>query len=652
MNQTLESFTDSETNTSPELQNSPAVTFGKALQASALDQLRQRLIELVADHRSPQGELGLHVEILPTRGGTTLGSTMSGSPELHLFLDVHRLFLFRPLANSGSTGVDSLIRFLRDGYPIQPLKRLEQYIENQGYRFLYPLAALDLLPLAWAELKPGEVAQLDLMSGAVIRTWVPDHPDVASSPWVDPSETLRPLQDRWVDNSLRQSFPPNLDGLLSAASVVQKRFSVRDRLSMPFTTTEVRWFQGRRRESCFGKSRRQDRAETVAMCEALERFQVANKATSEQLTYASYQEVQDRALDPHTLFFGRSPLSTHEELPIFDPQARLYWTTARPAGGGEPLLVPAQEVWFQTALLDGETPFIRSTTNGCALGGSVEEAALFGLLETVERDAFLTAWYLRRPAQRIDPDSIEDPKFHEFRYRWQLAYPGYRFCLFDITTDMALPTVMAVAVRRASGDSQDQVGPKVFFANACRPTAEAACRTALEDLAGFDPEMTAQRRSQFYDLLEHPKKVSGPAEHFGLYALDETYERLSFLNLDEVGDELGTGITAGEIQGKALIEVSDSYNIRELLGRIDTHSRALGVGVYFKDITHPLSAERGLHCVKAIAPGLFPVWFGHGSQRFLRTRRLEQLANAWFGEDTQAVQERLDHINLEMHPFS
>ncbi|MET9239211.1 YcaO-like family protein [Nonomuraea sp. NPDC003709] len=38
----------------------------------------------------------------------------------------------------------------------------------------------------------------------------------------------------------------------------------------------------------------------------------------------------------------------------------------------------------------------------CALGGSMAEALLYGLLETVERDAFLMTWYGRLPVPRIE----------------------------------------------------------------------------------------------------------------------------------------------------------------------------------------------------------------------------------------------------------
>jgi len=40
-------------------------------------------------------------------------------------------------------------------------------------------------------------------------------------------------------------------------------------------------------------------------------------------------------------------------------------------------------------------------SNGCGLGNSLQEAALYGLFEVAERDAFLMAWYARTPLPRV-----------------------------------------------------------------------------------------------------------------------------------------------------------------------------------------------------------------------------------------------------------
>ena len=52
---------------------------------------------------------------------------------------------------------------------------------------------------------------------------------------------------------------------------------------------------------------------------------------------------------------------------------------------------------------------MQESSNGCASGGSPEEAVYFGLMEVVERDAFLLAWYGQVPLTEIDPATSARP---------------------------------------------------------------------------------------------------------------------------------------------------------------------------------------------------------------------------------------------------
>ena len=48
---------------------------------------------------------------------------------------------------------------------------------------------------------------------------------------------------------------------------------------------------------------------------------------------------------------------------------------------------------------------MQASSNGCASGGCLVEAIYFGLMEVVERDAFLLAWYGGLALAEIDPVS-------------------------------------------------------------------------------------------------------------------------------------------------------------------------------------------------------------------------------------------------------
>ncbi len=615
-----------------------SITFGSALQGPENAALRDRVAALVPERAHP-----LLVSSVLEMVEDLDRQSSEPSPSWFLLFDLHRLVLYNRPVSADSAGVSDLIRHLVDGYPSQPFDLLQRHFADHAFRFLYPLESLDILGHLWSSQKPGAVTVLNLDTAEIEVADVQPHPEsppiqrTAASGIATPKESRR-LEDRWTDASLRQRSVVGLTEQVStSAGVVRTQRTVRDAMSLPFASTMVSWDQGHKQEFCFGKSARADQASAVALCEALERFQVAFHKPGEEMVFGSYAALADDAVDPRELFFGRCPGCDDDHLPVYTDEASLYWTWADHALGGA-ALVPAQEIWFNTLRLPGEQRFIRPTTNGCALGTSVEEAALHGLLEAIERDGYLTMWYLKRRCDRIDPDSIEDEAFQIFRRRWQLAFSDYDFQLFDITTDIAVPTVAAVAVRRR-GD-----GPRTFHGAAAHLSAERACLGALQDISGFTPDrLSAERRAQLRRLLEKPDGIVGPTGHFELYALDETFERLEFLGLDDARQ-----IDVRDIDRRSLIPLQDRYNLRTVFERVAEHLEPLGVSVYFKDITHPALASNGLRCAKAVTPGLYPIWFGHRARRFAPTERLRRLARE-LGADTGVD---CDDWNLEVHPFA
>jgi thiazole/oxazole-forming peptide maturase SagD family component len=608
------------------------IYFGDALGGAENAALRARIEELVGVLDRPlvvDSVLALHQK-LPGEKLTEL-STAS-----YLLFDLQSLFLFDESLD-GPPLIDSAVRHIVDGYPSQPFDLLDQHFAERPFHSFFPLESLDLLPCLWTVRRPGSLTALSLTSGEIETAAVTLHP---RSPWVSRLKAGTPaglrLQAHSTDASLRSRAPQDLDDFVSRSSgIVRRQLTIWGYMSLPVGTTMMMWKKGHRKELCFGKGRREKSAAAIAICESLERFQIAFHRHDEELIYGSYPELAERALDPRHLFFGRSPQCPEDSLPVYDEQLPIYWTRAHSPWGDE-TLVPAQEIWFSVQEIPGEHLFIEQTTSGCALGGCTEEAAVFAILEALERDAYLTMWYLRRPCPEIDPDSIRNEGFQILRRRWELEFHDYSLHLFDITTDTAVPAVAAIAVRHR-GD-----GPKTFQGAAVRLCAERACLVALEDVASFSRHMDASRLSRSRHLLAHPEDIRDPADHGAVYAADEPFERLGFLDF--------TGkarIRVRDVGRGAVIPAAELYDLREVIERLARHLETCGVKIYLKDITHPAVAERGLRCVKAITPGLYPLWFGHRQRRFDITPRLDRLSLTSARHSSGEVPQ----FNLEVHPF-
>lgn len=608
----------------------PEIRFGASLGSSENAPLRARVEALAATLDRP-----LMVDsVLAFTGEDPRARQLSARPVTYLLFDLQHVFLYDEV-QEGTQRIDSAVRFIIDGYGAQPFELLARHVEEGAFQPPVPLESLDLLPSLWAAFRPGVLTALGLTTGQIERVAVtlhPSSPETGLEPRPDSGPQFR---QRFTGASLRQRPPTGLEDFVSRfAGMVRSQQTIWEYMSLPVGVSLVMWNQGSRQELCFGKGVCEESAAAVAICEALERFQITYHCSGQELIYGTPQELArdwpGRIIDPRDLFFGRSPECPEDDLlPVYRDDMPMHWTRACSVFGDE-VLVPAQEIWYSTRKLPGEPVLVEQTTNGYALGSCVEEAALFALLEAIERDAYLLMWYLRRPCIEIDPDSIVDERFQLLRRRWELEFRNYSFHLFDITVDTGVPTVAACAVRRRGQ------GPKTFHGAATRLSAERACCVALEDIAGFSRQMYESRRPRSLHLLSHPEDIAGPTDHGTLYGLDEPFERLGFLDF-----EGGPRIGIQDVQRRGLIAPAappERYDLREVLQRLSRHLESCGARVFFKDITHPAVAERELRCVKAITPGLYPLWFGHRKRRFGVTPRLERLGG-------------IPPYNLEVHPF-
>lgn len=84
------------------------------------------------------------------------------------------------------------------------------------------------------------------------------------------------------------------------------------------------------------------------------------------------------------------------------------------------------------------------TSNGCAIGGSLEEAIFHGILEIVERDAFLLTWYAKLPLPRLDLSSANDTELQLMIQRLR-TITGYELHAFNATMEHGIPSLWVIA---------------------------------------------------------------------------------------------------------------------------------------------------------------------------------------------------------------
>ncbi|MFF3978071.1 TOMM precursor leader peptide-binding protein [Streptomyces sp. NPDC001828] len=388
-------------------------------------------------------------------------------------------------------------------------------------------------------------------------------------------------------------------------------------------------------------------ARVTALAEALERLGGGRPGGRRTVVRGSHRELAARhpggVLDPATTG-GHEPHRYEERgFPFqpYHPDLVMPWVWGYSLTREHPVLVPESLAYYRLGRHEPQSarPFVSEISNGCALGGCIEEAALYGLLELAERDAFLLTWYARLPAPALDPHSARDRRIGLLADRVR-ERTGYRVEVFDVTGAEGIPCFWAAAVdvRPHSAPGAAPPRPSVLCAGGSGLDPERGVFGALHELVTAIEAyqlIYPQRAQDAARMRDDPEQVRLMDDHALLYCDPIAARRLDFL-LAPGGRE--------PLERRSLSELSARYawprhpdlrtDLDELVGRF----AATGLEAIVVDQTTPVHAASGLSCVKTIVPGLLPMTFGH---HLRRVTGLDRVLTA---------PHRLGHAPRPLHP--
>jgi ribosomal protein S12 methylthiotransferase accessory factor len=398
-----------------------------------------------------------------------------------------------------------------------------------------------------------------------------------------------------------------------------------------------------RAELGWGRTSHYRRSEMVAVLEALERYGGMAPGGRRTVVRASFADVQDRALDPRSL--GLYPPERFAEpgfgFQPFDADRACGWVWGYSFGRQAPILVPQGYAYYSMHLTDPDDPlFAFETSNGCALGSCLEEAILYGLLELVERDAFLTTWYARLPAPRIDLRSARDRSIPMLAQAIE-AQAGYQVLTFDTTMEHGIPSVWAMAACPPGAQQPALACAAGAHLDPEQAASRALCELGplLADLISRYPRVAPRSRA----LAEDPCQVVTMDDHSVLYTDAGAATRLGFLTA------AGPSRSFADIQDRC--DIAGAFRHADLADDLTEAVRRLaqhGLDVIVVNQTTPEHLPGGFCCVKTIVPGLLPITFGHHNRRTHGLPRLLEMPRL-LGYRDRAL--RPDEINPHPHPF-
>lgn len=351
-------------------------------------------------------------------------------------------------------------------------------------------------------------------------------------------------------------------------------------------------------------------SDSTAILEGLERYSSLQPRSKRTVVYGSYRELADRALHPHALGVHSKEQYALPGYPFrpFDPEEAIHWVWGYSFLQERPILVPESVAYYSMGC---GSQFVYESSNGCALGGSLEEAILYGILEVAERDSFLMTWYAQLALPRLDLASAGDPELQLMIDRLE-AVAGYEVIFFNSTMEYGIPSVWGIARNRKPD------GAALICAAGAHPDPIRAVKGAIHELAGMMPTFEAklkENREACERMLHDSSQVRSMEDHSLLYGLPEAQQRLQFL-LEE-GRRSQSFEEAFPRTGR--LKTTD---LKDELEHMLQRFHRLNLDVIAIDVTAPELERNRLHCVKVLIPGTLPMTFGH---HFTRLEGLERV---------------------------
>jgi oxazoline/thiazoline synthase len=217
----------------------------------------------------------------------------------------------------------------------------------------------------------------------------------------------------------------------------------------------------------FGKGSTAEQAEASALMEAIERYSGIFQGDEIRFTRRFTDFAPGEAILPNDVLLFSEAQSRPDETadPMqeqiapapFDRSAKIEWSPVWSLRDGRFKYLPTSLLYF---FYSGPAAF-QADSNGCAAGNTLEEAIVQGFLELVERDAYAIWWYNRTRQPEVDLSQFDDSYVRDLHA--QLAETGRKLWVLDVTSDLGVPTYVAILHWMQNGQENIEFGSGAHF---------------------------------------------------------------------------------------------------------------------------------------------------------------------------------------------
>ncbi|WP_010523074.1 YcaO-like family protein [Aquimarina agarivorans] len=325
--------------------------------------------------------------------------------------------------------------------------------------------------------------------------------------------------------------------------------------------------------------------------------------------------------DDFILFTKEQYATTDFKYNAHNPKIKVGWTSANSLNNHNEVLMPASLAYFAYKYEDKSEYLTDSYSTGLACGPTKEWAICGGLNEVIERDAYSLHWAARLSPKKIPLETAIKHSSPELKKL--LEFDGVDLFIGDMTTDIGIPAIITIARQHGK--------PGIALGASSNVAPEKALEKAVIEC--FHTLNWCQEMRHRPTAIEETE-VKQFADHVKYYLNEENEETASFL---WSGNELSTLFeddATSCVKNSGHKEQSE-YMVNKLFEQ--------GYASYLVDNTPNDIKELGLCVIKAIVPGLQPMWCGYNRVPLDR-RRFESFLT-YKGMDANTP------INTNIHPF-
>ena len=373
-----------------------------------------------------------------------------------------------------------------------------------------------------------------------------------------------------------------------------------------------------------------EQAYRAALGEAVERY-CCSVYFRDELLFGPAKEVSR-----HARLFGPPDMALfHEQqrgtirYPEYTEELPISWTRAYSLTKREPVLVPASMTfipYYPFFQQGGEQNVGPGITTGQASAFNYMEAALRGVYEIVERDAFMITWSARLTVPRINIGS--SPKLAK-TFEERFSRPNLRYSFHSLATDTGIPSILCIVV------DDDRDPPMICTGGASHADAEkAALKALVEAVQTREWAKYMGRRREPFVFESDYSNMDDFDKHVLLYAYGNMEPSIEFLTGSP------SEMSFSDFEQPQFSSAKDEFcHVR---GRVE----GLGYEVVLTDLTTCDVRQCGYRAVKMFISQMQQLE-GEYSHRMLGGRRLYEVP----GKLGYSVRPAFETLNPDPHPY-